>query len=221
MTDVVEKIHKAFKESFEKSEVVFDHMLTKLERQLGVAQGLFAETVVYKELKSLFPQSVEVKKAEEGEREIAGIKHSKSEIDVFLRELSQIRMMFSTYRIITYSQMIDILEEYNLFVGPSVMYVGDIPSKNAQEITQFSKYLTKDRVGGIHSLSLAASSIDLVSNEMPNPIGFTDPEIPLFTKGFARKSTGSRGLYIVGQHKHWLRLGLLTLNWVINLSCSL
>jgi len=199
MTDVVEKIHKAFKESFEKSEAVFDLMLAKLEKQLSETADFVQDTAIYKELASLFPESQQVKEAVKGIGQMVELSKSKSNIEIFLQELAQLRMRFSTYRIITYSQMIEILEEYNLFIGPSMMYVGEIPAKNAVEIAQFSKYL-KD--GFIQHSNLPTSAQDIVGF-VESPVGFSDPQIPLFRKGFNKKETGSRNLYIVGQNKHF------------------
>jgi hypothetical protein len=47
--------------------------------------------------------------------------------------------MFPFHKFILYSQVISILEDYNLFIAPSNLYKGDIPDKNMREIVSFEK----------------------------------------------------------------------------------
>ena len=61
--------------------------------------------------------------------------------------------LFPGKKLILYTQVIQILEKYNLTLGPAHLYTGDIPKKNIQEVNEFDNYVTTNGISCVSSPS--------------------------------------------------------------------
>lgn len=70
--------------------------------------------------------------------EVAKERTQKSQISEYISEnITFFSNIFPFHKFILYSQVIQICEDYNLYLGPASLFKGDIPKKNIEEIKNF------------------------------------------------------------------------------------
>jgi len=130
-----EQIHKEFFQSFEKSE----HQLIATINKLQSTDRDVSNYESYVELSNLgFRASSTVKKARETVNNKSQLTTDLVNLQALTLKLEELKLKYP-YKIISYGQIMTILEKYNLFMGRSEAFTGIIPVENAKHINNYSK----------------------------------------------------------------------------------
>lgn len=132
--NTVELIHKEFKESFEESEKA---LVAKIEQLRDTMKPEMSDSI--NQLYSLgFSNS---KSVVETKNKALGFNQSVSNLNKFkdLQTIVDNLRLKYPYKIISYGQIIRILEKYNLYISKSNNYIDAIPEANAKQILDYTK----------------------------------------------------------------------------------
>jgi hypothetical protein len=82
-----------------------------------------------------------------------------------LNEINEYKVKFPGFKIITFSQTMKICEKYNLHMGESKLYSGDIPDKNLQDIASFDESNAKKNMCKNYKIKYPLSNLkNLISS---------------------------------------------------------
>lgn len=120
--EVIEKIHNSFSSAEQELLEEAQRILSEAEDDERVKRS--------KELAGMgFGNAEPVKKlSEENIRKAERLQH--------MRE--RYKRIAPKYKFITHEKVVEICDKYNIIIGPSTRYTGDIPEKNQKEIVDFS-----------------------------------------------------------------------------------
>lgn len=133
--NMVEKIHAEFRNSVMEYDSVLFAQLSKIESQLNAIPAN-ADPSYSRTVSEMFKTSKSVRVIETVKQKFQNLSQNKKEVKALVDELQEIHVKYP-YKIIHYSQMINLLEKYNLYVGPTEQYKEHLPPSNAQEVSNF------------------------------------------------------------------------------------
>lgn len=118
--EMIEKIHSEFFQSFEKSEAELIGTIDKLKS----SDEDTSEYALYSELTNAFNNSSTVNKANQRFNKKKKTTRDLTNLEELQRHIENIKVKYP-YKIISYGQIINILEKYNLFI--SVDFTQSVP----------------------------------------------------------------------------------------------
>lgn len=147
---IVETIHEEFNQSFAEADDILQKYISNLEKQ---QVGKPDVTVNYSELAELFEKSSTVVNLSQISTKERNITREISTVNDLMAKLNDIRLKFP-HKIISYSQIIKILEKYDLYIANSSFYTDILPEENAKHILNYKKSSEGKAITG-HYLSSA------------------------------------------------------------------
>ena len=164
MNNTVELIHAEFDTAVDRlveisnTSIKQSESLKTSERNQVIDDGEFLRSIGFGNVKS----AVEAEEFSLNNRKILGEKNELSEKSSKIERTIKIySQFFPFHKFILYSQVIAILEKYNLYLGPSQLYKGDIPEKNIQEMKEFMKYCNELKNRDYSSILRSSDSTDV------------------------------------------------------------
>jgi len=119
VVEIIEEIHNSFETASEKLLIEAKEIINsptdkecELKKQLGFGSA---------------------KGVEENDKKLDEIRKNKSLLD----ELNELNQKYPQFKFISEQQVDEICQKYNLIMGQSSQYIGDIPNKNLLEIKHF------------------------------------------------------------------------------------
>lgn len=134
MEKLVQQIHNAFYSSVLQIE---SYANEKLE---AVDDPVIVQTEKAESLRKLgFNSAIEVVETKKLVEENNALITNKSQAENIKAIVEMYKVEFPLYKLIMYSQVVNICEKYGLYLGKSGLYVGSVPDKNLKEIVNFPK----------------------------------------------------------------------------------
>lgn len=147
MKNIVKQIHNEFDTAVEKL-FIYAEKSAEESKKIKVKEqqkDFKKKAILMKDLG--FNNAKEVKEFEKEESKTENIRSKKENLSNLsknlIKEINKYKIKFPGYKIITYSQVMKICEKYNLYMGKSDLYTGEIPDKNLEDIVKFDKIKNK------------------------------------------------------------------------------
>lgn len=133
-------IHTDFANCFQNSENELLSAISELQKK----DRSIEKYTVFNELSAIgFRNSKTVVKAKKLVDDRKQTSNNLSALKSLQKQLEEIKVRYP-YNIITYSQIISILEKYNLYIGHSTEYKDILPTENGEEIIKYSNVVTSN-----------------------------------------------------------------------------
>lgn len=134
METVAKRIHTEFLESFENSEKNLIQKINELEKTNRDTSNF----QTFEELSSLgFSNSQTIVKATNVTSDKRKMTYDLQNLQKLQIQINEVKMKYP-YKIISYGQIINILEKYNLYISRSENYIDIMPEENAKQIVNYS-----------------------------------------------------------------------------------
>lgn len=135
---IIEEIHSSFNSAFDNADKEIDSSLEKL---LSEEERIVSSD--FTQLEKHFQNSTTIKVITNN-RILKSTTSSKiEEIKKFKRKLDEIGVKYP-YKIISYGQIVEILNKYDLYIGSSSKYIEDIPKSNMEQLKYYLEKIDKE-----------------------------------------------------------------------------
>lgn len=139
----VKQIHSEFHTSFQLAEEQLMNVINKLQEKIGGFEQP-QNLEIYNNLGGIFPQSRSVTTRSHVQNTTQRTNKDLQDYLLFKKEIADFKEKFPNYKLISYAQVDEILKKWDLYLGPTIKYVEQIPPQNAKEVVDYLNITCRD-----------------------------------------------------------------------------
>jgi len=141
---IVDQIHEEFDQAFSDADLILKKHISDLNNELN---NPTIKTIDYSDLSVNFRNSSTIVKLVSIKSDKSSLNREISKTSDLISKLNNIRLKYP-YKIISYSQIITILEKYDLYIAPSENYTDILPEDNAKHLLNYKRSVSDKNING-------------------------------------------------------------------------